>query len=148
MNLWALWEGCIIQQLNDTFQQLSLGLVTKPVFCFWVRVRFRFLVNVCKIKYRGPDWAASLRNSCHILLCTVRSHVWCAPTFLAQTFRKKPFILIFNSIIFYLYLDTCFCIIMEFWHLILNILWYKKFYVTNNYKTQEQIQSTSGTTHG
>ena len=27
------------------------------------------------------------------------------------------------------------------------ILWYKKFYVTNNYKTQEQIQGISGTTH-
>ena len=29
------------------------------------------------------------------------------------------------------------------WH----ILWYKKFYVTNNNKTQEHIQGISGTTH-
>ena len=28
-----------------------------------------------------------------------------------------------------------------------NILWYKKFYVTNNYKTQEWIQGISGITH-
>ena len=27
------------------------------------------------------------------------------------------------------------------------MLWYKKFYVTNNYKTQEQVQGISGTTH-
>ena len=33
-----------------------------------------------------------------------------------------------------------FCIIKKFKHLFLNILWYKKFYVTNDYKTQKQIQ--------
>ena len=29
----------------------------------------------------------------------------------------------------------------EFSHLFLNILWYKKFYIAHNYKTQEQIQA-------
>ena len=39
-----------------------------------------------------------------------------------------------------------FCIVKEF-YLFLNILGDKKFYVTNNYKTQEQMQGISGTTH-
>ena len=67
------------------------------------------------------------------------------PTILAQTFRgKKSFVLI--QLLIYLYLDTRFCIIKEFQHSFLNILWYKKFYVTNHYKTQEQIRGISGTT--
>ena len=36
----------------------------------------------------------------------------------------------------------------EFQHLFLNIVWYKKLYVTSNYKTQEQIQGVSGPAHG
>ena len=28
----------------------------------------------------------------------------------------------------------------------MSILWYKKFYVTSNYETQEQVQGISGTT--
>ena len=70
--------------------------------------------------------------------------------FLAQTFRNKIFC--FNLLIqvfIYFHLDTCgfFCIIKAFYHLFFNIVWYKKFYVTNNYKTEEQIQGISGTTH-
>ena len=51
----------------------------------------------------------------------------------------------FNYILIYLFIfrQLFFCIIKEFQHLFLNILQYKKFYVINNYKTQQQIQSIS-----
>ena len=76
-------------------------------------------------------------------LAQMRSCEKCAPTFLAPIFKgKKSFILIFNSIIYlfifkyffpiYLYLDTCFLVAFMFDHIA-----YKKFYVTNNYNTQE-----------
>ena len=59
--------------------------------------------------------------------------------FVAQTFRKKFFC--FNYLIQFIYLFIFrylfFCIIKEFQHLFFNILWYKKFYVTNNCKTQK-----------
>ena len=51
---------------------------------------------------------------------------------------------IFNLFIFrYLF----FCILKELEHFFLNMIWYKKFYVTDNYKTQEQIHDISGITH-
>ena len=128
---------------------------------------------LCKIP--PPEWDGMEYNSSLLKhgLCiipyfavhNVHSH------FLSQTFRKK--ILCFNFLfnfyllisiyiyiifilfnfylfiiyLFYLfiYIYSCFCIIKEFQHLFWNI-WYKKFYVMNNYKTQEQIQGISGTT--
>ena len=52
----------------------------------------------------------------------------------------------FNHLLIYIQI-LVFCIIKEFQHLFLNMLWYKKFYVTHNYKAQEQIQGIWGTTH-
>ena len=51
---------------------------------------------------------------------------------------------------FYLFLFRYLCVFFymkKFQHFFLNILWNKRFYVTNNYKTQEQIQGISGTIH-
>ena len=66
------------------------------------------------------------------------SHAECAPTFLAQTFRKKSFILI--QYLIYLHLDTCFLYYRLMLAFIFEHIVIQKFYVTNNYKTQEQIQ--------
>ena len=105
---------------------------------------------LCKIP--PPEWDGMEYNSSLLKhgLCiipyfavhNVHSH------FLSQTFRKKIFCFnfLFNFYLFiiylfylFIYIYSCFCIIKEFQHLFWNI-WYKKFYVMNNYKTQEQIQ--------
>ena len=65
--------------------------------------------------------------------------------FVGPNFQGKK-IFHFNFLIqlfIYLYVDTCFGNFNAY----SLTLWYKKFYVTNNYKTQEQIQGISGTTH-
>ena len=59
--------------------------------------------------------------------------------FLAQTFQKNFHFNFFNQLCIYLYLDTCFLYYKGILAFVFNILWYKKIYVTNNYKTQEQM---------
>ena len=62
------------------------------------------------------------------------------PHFWTKLSGKKSFH--FNFLIqLFIYIQIlAFCIIKDFYHLISNILWYKKFCVTNNYKTQEPIK--------
>ena len=69
------------------------------------------------------------------------------PPFWAKLSGKKILFYFFNSIFIHLYLDSCFLYYKEILVFILNILWYKKLYVANNYKTQEQIKCVLGTTH-
>ena len=59
----------------------------------------------------------------NILPCIMRTHVF-GPNFQGKIFH-------FNFLIqFFIYIQILvFCIIKEFKHLLLNILWYKKFYV-------------------
>ena len=69
------------------------------------------------------------------------------PWFWPKLSGKKSFVLIFNVIIYVFIVRYCFLYYKGILTFILDILWYKKFYVTNNYKIQEQIQGISGTTH-
>ena len=69
--------------------------------------------------------------------------------FSVQTFReKKIFHLNFLILLFiYSYLDTCFLYYKGILVFIFEHIMVQGIYVTNNYKTQEQIQGISGTTH-
>ena len=87
-----------------------------------------------------------------LLPCACR--VQCAPVcsvhpgFWPKLSGKKIFHFNFLIELFiYLYLDTYFLYSKEILDLFLNMLWYKKFYVTKNYKTQERVQGILGTTH-
>ena len=77
------------------------------------------------------------------MFCMYNVHPWFWP----KLSGKKSFVLIFNVIIYVFIVRYCFLYYKGILTFILDILWYKKFYVTNNYKIQEQIQGISGTTH-
>ena len=61
--------------------------------------------------------------------------------------EKQSFVSIFNSVFIYLHLDTCFLYYKGILVFIFEHIMVQGIYVTNNYKTQEQIQGISGTTH-
>ena len=63
-----------------------------------------------------------------------------------QTSGKKSLVSIFNSILYLFTLRYLFLYYKEILAFIFNILWHKKFYITNNYKMQEQIQGISDIT--
>ena len=72
----------------------------------------------------------------------------CYTHIFGPNFQEKKFR--FNFLIqcfIHLYLDTCFLYYKGILAFILNVLWYKKFYITDHYKTQEQMQGIPGTTH-
>ena len=73
---------------------------------------------------------------------TVFCHVQCTPMFLPKLPGKNLFFYFFkfNYLFIYLYLDKCFWYYQGILSFVFNILWHKKFDITNNYKTQEQTQ--------
>ena len=106
--------------------------------------RYRMAFTCCNsFKLQQLYSISHLFVSYRILLCIMHTHVF-GPNFQGEKIFCFNFLIQFCI---YLYLDTCFLYYKGILVFISELLWDKKFYVTNNYKTQEQIQGISGTTH-